>query len=109
MDFVPLVGIAPESDFTSLPALSSAEESVAKSSAVLLEVKGRNFTVSPPSRATRTALLIVGEQLFERTFQDAQDRLQLELIDDLLSPCSENAAALARRAGQFGWQTTFNS
>ncbi|MFF2245926.1 helix-turn-helix domain-containing protein [Arthrobacter sp. NPDC058130] len=38
----------------------------------------------------------------ERTFQDAQYRLQLELIDDLLSPRAENAAALTRRAGQFG-------
>ena len=40
--------------------------------------------------------------LLERTFQDAQYRLQLELIDDLLSPRAENAAALTRRAGQFG-------
>ena len=50
----------------------------------------------------RSALVLSVSLLLERTFQDAQYRLQLELIDDLLSPRAENAAALARRAGQFG-------
>lgn len=64
MDFVPLAGIAPDSDFTSLPALSAAEESVAKSSAVQFEVKGRKFTVmSAVPAAQHLALLIIGEQL----------------------------------------------
>lgn len=119
----PLAGVAPDSDFTSLPALSAAEESVAKSSAVQFEVKGRKYTVmSAVAGDQHLASLIVGEQLsparlavlersalvlsvsllFERTFQDAQYRLQLELIDDLLSPRSEHAEALSRRAGQFG-------
>jgi hypothetical protein len=50
----------------------------------------------------RSALVLSVSLLFERTFQDAQYRLQLELIDDLLSPRSEDAAALSRRAAQFG-------
>ena len=119
----PLAGIAPESDFASLSALSAAEESVAKSSAVQFEVKGRKYTaMSAVAGDQHLATLIVAEQLslarlavlersalvlsvsllFERTFQDAQYRLQLELIDDLLSPRSEHAEALSRRAGQFG-------
>ncbi|MDF2049308.1 GAF domain-containing protein [Arthrobacter sp. Cr_A7] len=119
----PLAGIAADSDFTSLPALGAAEESVATSSAVQFEVKGRKYTaMSAVAGDQHLATLIVAEQLstarlavlersalvlsvsllFERTFQDAQYRLQLELIDDLLSPRSEHAEALSRRAGQFG-------
>jgi sugar diacid utilization regulator len=119
----PLAGIAPDSDFASLPALGAAEESVARSSAVQFEVKGRTYTaMSAVAGDQHLATLIVAEQLstarlavlersalvlsvsllFERTFQDAQYRLQLELIDDLLSPRSEHVEALSRRAGQFG-------
>ena len=119
----PLAGPAPEGDFGSLPALSAAEESAAKSAAVHFEIKGKKYTVmsavagdqhlaslivaeqlSPARLAVleRSALVLSVSLLLERTFQDAQYRLQLELIDDLLSPRAENAAALTRRAGQFG-------
>jgi GAF domain-containing protein/sugar diacid utilization regulator len=119
----PLVGIVSDADFGSVPALNAAEESAANSSAVQFEVKGRKFTVMSavagdqhlaslivagqlsPARVAvleRSALVFSVSLLFERTFQDAQYRLQLELIDDLLSPRAENTAALARRAGQFG-------
>ncbi len=119
----PLAGLASDGDFGSLPALSAAEESAARRSAVRFEVKGKKYTVmsavagdqhlaslivaeelSPARLAVleRSALVLSVSLLLERTFQDAQYRLQLELIDDLLSPRAENAAALARRAGQFG-------
>ncbi|MDR6415350.1 GAF domain-containing protein [Pseudarthrobacter sulfonivorans] len=119
----PLAGSVPDADFGTPPALTTAEESAAKSSAVQFEVKNKKYTVmsavagdqhlaslivaeqlSPARLAVleRSALVLSVSLLFERTFQDAQYRLQLELIDDLLSPRSEHAAALTRRAGQFG-------
>ncbi|WP_144672890.1 GAF domain-containing protein [Arthrobacter sp. U41] len=119
----PLAGLESEGEFGSLSALSAAEESAARRAAVRFEVKGKKYTVmsavagdqhlaslivaeqlSPARLAVleRSALVLSVSLLFERTFQDAQYRLQLELIDDLLSPRSEHAAALGRRAGQFG-------
>ena len=50
----------------------------------------------------RSALVLSAALLSERTFQDAQYRLQLELIDELLNPRSEDTEALKRRAGRFG-------
>ncbi|MEW1822877.1 GAF domain-containing protein [Arthrobacter sp. NPDC080031] len=119
----PLAGLESEGDFGSLPALNAAEESAARRAAVHFEIKDTTYTVmsavagdqhlaslivaeqlSPARLAVleRSALVLSVSLLLERTFQDAQYRLQLELIDDLLSPRAENAAALARRAGQFG-------
>ena len=119
----PLAGMAAEPDFGSIAALSAAEESAAKSSAVQFEVGKKRYTVmsavageqhlaslivteelSPAQLAVleRSALVLSVSLLFERTYQDAQYRLQLELIDDLLNPRSEHAAALTRRATQFG-------
>ncbi|CCQ48283.1 GAF domain protein [Pseudarthrobacter siccitolerans] len=119
----PLAGMAADPDFGSLAALSAAEESAAKSSAVQFEVGKKRYTVmsavageqhlaslivteelSPAQLAVleRSALVLSVSLLFERTYQDAQYRLQLELIDDLLNPRSEQAAALTRRAAQFG-------
>ncbi|MET1022449.1 MAG: GAF domain-containing protein [Arthrobacter sp.] len=119
----PLAGPAPEGAFGSLPALSAAEESAARRAAVHFKIKDKKYTVmsavagdqhlaslivaeqlSPARLAVleRSALVLSVSLLLERTFQDAQYRLQLELIDDLLSPRAENAAALTRRAGQFG-------
>ncbi|WP_208747874.1 GAF domain-containing protein [Arthrobacter sp. PM3] len=120
----PLAGPAAEGgDFGSFPALSAAEESAAKSAAVHFKIKDKQYIVmsavagdqhlasvivagqlSPARLAVleRSALVLSVSLLLDRTFQDAQYRLQLELIDDLLSPRAENAAALARRAGQFG-------
>lgn len=119
----PLAGMAADPNFGSLAALSAAEESAAKSSAVQFEVGTKGYTVmsavageqhlaslivteelSPAQLAVleRSALVLSVSLLFERTYQDAQYRLQLELIDDLLNPRSEHAAALTRRAAQFG-------
>jgi GAF domain-containing protein/sugar diacid utilization regulator len=119
----PMSGLASDGDFGSVPALSAAEESAARRLAVTFEVRGEKYTVmsavagdqhlaslivsgqlSPGRLAVleRSALVLSVSLLFERTFQDAQYRLQLELIDDLLSPRSEDAAALSRRAAQFG-------
>jgi GAF domain-containing protein/sugar diacid utilization regulator len=119
----PLAGMAANPDFGSFAALSAAEESAAKSSAIEFEVKNKKYTVmSAVAGEQHLASLIVTEKLsaarlavlersalvlsvsllFERTYQDAQYRLQLELIDDLLNPRSEHAAALTRRAAQFG-------
>jgi GAF domain-containing protein/sugar diacid utilization regulator len=119
----PLAGMAANPDFGSFAALSAAEESAAKSSAIPFEVKNKKYTVmSAVAGEQHLASLIVTEKLsaarlavlersalvlsvsllFERTYQDAQYRLQLELIDDLLNPRSEHAAALTRRAAQFG-------
>lgn len=118
-----LAGLATEGDFGSLPALRAAEESAAKRSAVHFKIKDKKYTVmSAVAGDQHLASLIVADQLsaarlavlersalvlsvsllLERTFQDAQYRLQLELIDDLLSPRAEQVAALTRRAGQFG-------
>jgi GAF domain-containing protein/sugar diacid utilization regulator len=119
----PLAGLTADGDFGSVPALNAAEESAAGSLPVPFEIKGRKYTamsavagdqhlaslivagqLSPGRLAVleRSALVLSASLLFERTFQDAQYRLQLELIDDLLSPRSEDAAALTRRARQFG-------
>lgn len=119
----PLGGTVPDRDFGSLSALSAAEESAARSSAVQFAVGSKTYTVmsavagdqhlaslivaeelSPARLAVleRSALVLSVSLLFERTYQDAQYRLQLELIDDLLNPRSEQASALTRRAGQFG-------
>ncbi|SEQ40053.1 MULTISPECIES: GAF domain-containing protein [Micrococcaceae] len=119
----PLADGTAHPDFGSLPALSAAEESAAKSVAIEFEVNDKKYTVmSAVAGEQHLASLIVAEQLrpaqlavlersalvlsvsllFERTYQDAQYRLQLELIDDLLSPRAEHSAALTRRAGQFG-------
>lgn len=119
----PLAELALTEDFGSVPALSAAEESAARSTAVHFSIKGKKYTVmsavagdqhlaslivaeplSPGRLAVleRSALVLSVSLLLERTFQDAQYRLQLELIDDLLSPRAEQAAALGRRTGQFG-------
>ncbi|MDT0170262.1 GAF domain-containing protein [Pseudarthrobacter sp. BRE9] len=119
----PLAGTAADPDFGSFAALSAAEESAAKSSAIQFEVRNKKYTamsavageqhlaslivteeLSPAQLAVleRSALVLSVSLLFERTYQDAQYRLQLELIDDLLHPRSEHAAALSRRAAQFG-------
>jgi GAF domain-containing protein/sugar diacid utilization regulator len=119
----PLAGMAANPDFGSFAALGAAEESAAKSAAIAFEVKNKKYTVmSAVAGEQHLASLIVAEKLsaarlavlersalvlsvsllFERTYQDAQYRLQLELIDDLLNPRSEHAAAMTRRAAQFG-------
>ena len=102
--------------------LAAAQESAATTAPVRFSAHGRDLTLmsavageqqlaslvvagalSPSQLAVleRSAVVLSVALLFERTFQDAQYRLQLELIDELLSSRSHDSAA-ARRAGQFG-------
>jgi sugar diacid utilization regulator/putative methionine-R-sulfoxide reductase with GAF domain len=119
----PLAGPADDTDFTTPQALAAAQESAARTVPVGFTLGGRRLTVmsavageqqlaslivaGPLSSAQlavleRSALVLSVALLFERTFQDAQYRLQLELIDDLLSSRSQDSATVSRRASQFG-------
>ena len=103
--------------------LAAAQESAETTAPVRFSADGRELTLmsavageqqlasllvagelSPAQLAVleRSAVVLSVALLFERTFQDAQDRLQLELIDELLSSRPQDSAAVARRAGQFG-------
>lgn len=119
----PLAGTLPASDFGSSPALSAAETSAARTLPVPFTVNGHEYTVMSAVAGDqhlaslvvaghlaqdrsavleRSALVLSAALLFERTYQDAQYRLQLELIDELLNPRTENVEALKRRASRFG-------
>jgi GAF domain-containing protein len=118
-----LAGLGANPDFGHPAALSAAELSAARTLPVPFTVKGRQYTVMSAVAGDqhlaslivaghisqdrlavleRSALVLSAALLFERTFQDAQYRLQLELIDELLNPRSEDTEALKRRAGRFG-------
>ncbi|MFP3461715.1 GAF domain-containing protein [Arthrobacter globiformis] len=118
-----VAGLGTNPDFGSPAALSAAELSAARSLPMPFTVKGRQYTVMSAVAGDqhlaslivagqinqdrlavleRSALVLSAALLFERTFQDAQYRLQLELIDELLNPRSEDTEALKRRAGRFG-------
>lgn len=118
-----MAGPGTSSDFGTPAALSAAELSAARTSPMPFTVKGRQYTVMSAvagdqhlaslfvaghlsqDRLTileRSALVLSAALLFERTYQDAQYRLQLELIDELLNPRSDDTEALKRRAGRFG-------
>lgn len=119
----PMAGPLPGSDFGSPAALGAAETSAARTLPVPFSVMGRDYTVMSAvagdqhlaslvvaghlaqDRAAvleRSALVLSAALLFERTYQEAQYRLQLELIDELLNPRPENVEALKRRASRFG-------
>lgn len=119
----PMAGPVPASDFGSPAALSAAETSAARTLPVAFNVNGRDYTVMSAVAGDqhlaslvvaghltqdrnaileRSALVLSAALLFERTYQDAQYRLQLELIDELLNPRPENIEALKRRASRFG-------
>jgi GAF domain-containing protein len=118
-----LAGLGANPDFGHPAALSAAELSAARTLPMPFTVKGRQYTVMSAVAGDqhlaslivaghisqdrlavleRSALVLSAALLFERTFQDAQYRLQLELIDELLNPRSEDTEALKRRAGRFG-------
>jgi len=118
-----VAGLGANPDFGHRAALSAAELSAARTLPVPFTVKGRQYTVMSAVAGDqhlaslivaghisqdrlavleRSALVLSAALLFERTFQDAQYRLQLELIDELLNPRSEDTEALKRRAGRFG-------
>lgn len=118
-----MAGPVPGSDFGSPAALSAAETSAAQTLPVPFTVSGRDWTVMAAvagdqhlaslvvaghlsqDRAAvleRSALVLSAALLFERTYQEAQYRLQLELIDELLNPRPENMEAMKRRASRFG-------
>ncbi|MFJ4207839.1 helix-turn-helix domain-containing protein [Paenarthrobacter sp. NPDC089675] len=118
-----MAGPVPGSDFGSPAALSAAETSAARTLPVPFTANGRDYTVMSAVAGDqhlaslvvaghltqertavleRSALVLSAALLFERTYQEAQYRLQLELIDELLNPRSENVEAVKRRAGRFG-------
>jgi GAF domain-containing protein/sugar diacid utilization regulator len=118
-----VAGLGANPDFGDPAALSAAEISATRTLPVPFTVGGRPYTVMSAVAGDqhlaslivaghinqdrlavleRSALVLSAALLFERTFQDAQYRLQLELIDELLNPRSEDTEALKRRAGRFG-------
>jgi sugar diacid utilization regulator len=118
----PMAGEPVPAEFGSAAALAAAEESAAAAVPVPFVLDGRQYTVmsaiagdqhlgsliaagslTPAQLAIleRSALVLSVSLLFERTLLDAEQRLQIELIDDLLSPRADDTAALARRAGRF--------
>jgi GAF domain-containing protein/sugar diacid utilization regulator len=118
-----MTGPGAGSDFGNPTALSAAEMSATRTLPMPFTVNGRDYTVMSAVAGDqhlaslivaghltqdrlavleRSALVLSAALLFERTFQDAQYRLQLELIDELLNPHSESTEALRRRAGRFG-------
>ncbi|MFL4476043.1 helix-turn-helix domain-containing protein [Paeniglutamicibacter sp. MACA_103] len=123
----PMAGLAPRGDFGSAAALSAAEASAAAKLAVPFTLDGGQYNVmaaiagdqhlaslivagdlAPSGLAVleRSSLVLSAALLFERTFQDAQYRLQLELVDDLMNPRAVDVEALKRRAGRFGLADT---
>lgn len=119
----PMAGTVPGTDFGSPAALSAAEMSAAQTLPVPFTANGLDYTVMSAVAGDqhlaslvvaghltqertavleRSALVLSAALLFERTYQEAQYRLQLELIDELLNPRSENVEAVKRRAGRFG-------
>ncbi|WP_166789813.1 MULTISPECIES: GAF domain-containing protein [unclassified Cryobacterium] len=119
----PLAGLAPKGDFGSSAALSAAESSAMSKQPVSFTLQGNLYNVMAtiagdqhlasmivagemgPSGLVvleRSSLVLSAALLFERTFQDAQYRLQLELIDDLMNTRAVDIEALKRRAGRFG-------
>ncbi|MFC8038023.1 helix-turn-helix domain-containing protein [Paenarthrobacter sp. NPDC057355] len=118
-----MAGPVPGSDFGSQAALSAAEVSASQTQPVPFNANGRDYTVMSAVAGDqhlaslvvaghltqertavleRSALVLSAALLFERTYQEAQYRLQLELIDELLNPRSENVEAVKRRASRFG-------
>ncbi|WP_347110928.1 GAF domain-containing protein [Paenarthrobacter sp. S56] len=118
-----MAGPVPGSDFGSPSALSAAGTSAERTLPVAFTTSGRDYTVMSavagdqhlaslvvaghltPERTAvleRSALMLSAALLFERTYQEAQYRLQLELIDELLNPRPGNIEAVKRRAGRFG-------
>jgi GAF domain-containing protein/sugar diacid utilization regulator len=118
-----VAGLGANPDFGSPDALSAAEISAARTLPIPFTVKDRQYTVMSAVAGDqhlaslivaghvsqdrlavleRSALVLSAALLFERTFQDAQYRLQLELIDELLNPRSDDTEAMKRRAGRFG-------
>src|SRR5919205_331719 len=119
----PMAGPVPGSDFGSPAALSAAEMSAARTLPVPFNVNDHHYTVMSAVAGDqhlaslvvaghltqdrtaileRSALVLSAALLFERTYQEAQYRLQLELIDELLNPRPENVEAMKRRASRFG-------
>ncbi|WP_413249511.1 helix-turn-helix domain-containing protein [Sinomonas flava] len=119
----PLAGFNADDEYGVPEVLAAAQESAAITSPVLFTAGGRELTLmsavageqqlaslvvagelSPAQIAVleRSALVLSVALLFERTFQDAQYRLQLELIDELLSSRPQDSVSVARRASQFG-------
>jgi sugar diacid utilization regulator len=119
----PMAGFDASSDFGHPAALSAADMSATRTLPIPFTVHGVDYTVMSAVAGDqhlaslivaghltqdrlavleRSALVLSAALLFERTFQDAQYRLQLELIDELLSPHLEDTEALKRRAGRFG-------
>ena len=119
----PMAGLYTSPDFGTPAALSAAELSAARTLPTPFTVEGRQYTVMAAVAGDqhlaslfvaghlsqdrlavleRSALVLSAALLFERTYQDAQYRLQLELIDELLHPRSEDTEALRQRAGRFG-------
>ncbi|UXM93597.1 helix-turn-helix domain-containing protein [Paenarthrobacter sp. JL.01a] len=118
-----MAGPVPGSDFGSPAALSAAEMSAAQTLPVPFIANGLDYTVMSAVAGDqhlaslvvaghltqertavleRSALVLSAALLFERTYQEAQYRLQLELIDELLNPRSGNVEAVKRRASRFG-------
>ncbi|TFD66722.1 helix-turn-helix domain-containing protein [Cryobacterium ruanii] len=119
----PMTGLAPQGDFGSSAALGAAEASAMAKLPVPFNLDDGQFVVmaaiagdqhlaslivagdlAPAGLAVleRSSLVLSAALLFERTFQDAQYRLQLELVDDLMNPRAVDIEVLKRRAGRFG-------
>ncbi|QHK18570.1 GAF domain-containing protein [Pseudarthrobacter psychrotolerans] len=119
----PMAGLALRGDFGSATALSAAEASAMAKLPVPFMLDGAHFNVmaaiagdqhlaslivsgdmaaSGLAVLERSSLVLSAALLFERTFQDAQYRLQLELVDDLMNPRAVDVEALKRRSGRFG-------
>lgn len=117
----PMTGIRAQ-DFSAPQALAAAEESAAATVPVEFALEDKPYTAMSAIAGDqqlgsliaagtmtsaqlaileRSALVLSVSLLIERTLVDAEQRLQIELIDDLLSPRAGDAAALARRAGRF--------
>ncbi|TFD20164.1 GAF domain-containing protein [Cryobacterium sp. TMS1-13-1] len=123
----PLSASQSRQDFGFPTALRAAEQSAATAIPVPFTIDGAQYLVMSAiagdqhlaslvvagefgatqlAMLERGALVLSVSMLFRRTLVDAELRLQLELIDDLLSPRAEETAALTRRAGRFGLSDT---
>jgi len=116
----PVAGSPSRRDFRSPRALRAAEKSAATAVPVPFMLSRTQYAVMAAIAANqhlasivvggecsstqlavleRSALLLSVSLFFEPTLADAELRLQVELIDDLLSPRAEDTDALSRRAG----------
>lgn len=119
----PMEGLPHHTDLSSIAAAQAAGMSVERRAPVQFTVEGRQYTAMASLAAEqhlaslfvachrdeerlvgleRSALVLSAALIFERTLQDTQYRLQVELIDELLRPRQEITAALIRRAAGFG-------